>query len=150
MKQDDWTKLLFGLSPEKGTGSFASMYGLPAPPSEVPTLGSGLMPTLSGITPSPIPTMGSLADLRQLTPPPALTAIRFRTVAGQLVDFSEPKLLGGWLPTRSGLYAILIFDTCCNPRPYRVLYFGQAEKLSERVGWRTKSYPSGEGQREPA
>ena len=32
-----------------------------------------------------------------------------------------------------GLYAVMIYDATCQPRPYRVLYFGKAGNLRQRV-----------------
>lgn len=37
------------------------------------------------------------------------------------------------VPTEQGLYAILTPDETCGPRPFAVLYFGEARNLSERL-----------------
>jgi len=48
--------------------------------------------------------------------------------------FSEPILFRWASPLAwSGLYAVLVFDPACSPRPYRVIYFGQGGDLSSRV-----------------
>jgi hypothetical protein len=47
--------------------------------------------------------------------------------------FSDPILLINWNPPyKAGIYAILKYDSSCNPKPYRVLYFGQSGNMSER------------------
>jgi hypothetical protein len=48
--------------------------------------------------------------------------------------FTEPTLHRsairlGW----PGIYAILVYDVRCSPRPYRVVYFGEAQDLHARV-----------------
>ena len=54
--------------------------------------------------------------------------------------FTEPRryptTMGGpnlLVPTEQGLYAILTPDDTCGPRPFAVLYFGEARSLSERL-----------------
>jgi hypothetical protein len=48
--------------------------------------------------------------------------------------FSEPMLFRFARPASlAGLYAILVYDTRCSPRPYRVIYFGQAGDIAARV-----------------
>lgn len=54
--------------------------------------------------------------------------------------FTEPRryptTMGGpnlLVPAEQGLYAILTPDETCGPRPFAVLYFGEARNLSERL-----------------
>lgn len=48
-------------------------------------------------------------------------------------EFSEPVQLIHWVPPSiAGLYAILIPDNTYNPRPFRVIYFGETKNYSER------------------
>jgi hypothetical protein len=47
--------------------------------------------------------------------------------------FTEPVALDrGWLPRSAGVYAILVSDSAWEPRPYRPIYFGEAEDLARR------------------
>jgi hypothetical protein len=47
--------------------------------------------------------------------------------------FEEPWQLSLWHPPRvAGLYAILVYDTNFEPRPYKAIYFGQSPDFSER------------------
>ena len=62
------------------------------------------------------------------------------------LSFSEPTLLNKCFPpAQAGLYAILILDVRFGPRPYRSIYFGQAEDLSERVNASHEKYPCWRG-----
>ena len=46
--------------------------------------------------------------------------------------FTEPERLSSWHPpSHSGLYAILIPDSSVEPKPFRVLYFGESSNMSE-------------------
>ena len=48
-------------------------------------------------------------------------------------QFTEPLLLSQWeAPYKAGLYAVLIYDTSCSPKPYRLVYIGQSSNMSER------------------
>jgi hypothetical protein len=46
--------------------------------------------------------------------------------------FSEPSKCFP-IVELAGLYAVMIYDARCQPRPYRVLYFGKAASLRQRV-----------------
>ena len=47
--------------------------------------------------------------------------------------FSEPISLTIWqAPSVSGIYAILVPDSQARPKPFRVVYFGEAGNLSTR------------------
>ena len=46
--------------------------------------------------------------------------------------FTEPLHSFPSLPM-GGIYAVFAYDKTCGPRPYRVLYFGKARNLRERV-----------------
>lgn len=49
------------------------------------------------------------------------------------IIFSEPVQMINWYPPPfAGLYAVLIPDITCTPRPLRVIYFGETENYSER------------------
>lgn len=48
--------------------------------------------------------------------------------------FTEPARLSlAFPPIASGIYAILIPDPLCQPRPFRVIYFGESSNFSSRV-----------------
>jgi excinuclease UvrABC nuclease subunit len=52
---------------------------------------------------------------------------------GQLAHpFSDPSKCFP-ISELPGLYAVMIYDASCQPRPYRVLYFGKAANLRQRV-----------------
>ena len=58
-------------------------------------------------------------------------------------QFSEPTLLRYASPLAwPGLYAVLVYDPSASPRPYRVIYFGQARDLSDRVTGSHEKYLS--------
>ena len=46
--------------------------------------------------------------------------------------FTDPSHLFPNLP-KGGIYAVLAYDATWKPLPYRVLYFGKAKDLGERV-----------------
>ncbi|MBX9962855.1 MAG: hypothetical protein K2Y35_07370 [Burkholderiales bacterium] len=49
------------------------------------------------------------------------------------VVFEEPVLAWLWTPPRiGGLYAILVPDSRCSPRPFRPIYFGETEDFAGR------------------
>lgn len=57
--------------------------------------------------------------------------------------FSEPTFFNTCIPpAESGLYAIMVSDLRCRPKPYRVIYFGHAEDLYDRVNRRHEKYQS--------
>lgn len=39
-----------------------------------------------------------------------------------------------------GLYAIMLFDSTCNPRPFRVIYFGQSDNIYYRASKTHENY----------
>lgn len=47
-----------------------------------------------------------------------------------------------YMPSFGGLYAILVHDATCSPRPYRLIYLGKAGDLSERVCGSHEKYES--------
>jgi hypothetical protein len=48
--------------------------------------------------------------------------------------FTEPVPFSLALPpVSSGIYAILVPDASCRPRPFRVIYFGESRNFSQRV-----------------
>jgi len=56
--------------------------------------------------------------------------------------FSEPIVFRlAALPALPGLYAVLVCDSTCAPRPYRVIYFGQAGDLAQRVTRSHEKHP---------
>jgi len=51
--------------------------------------------------------------------------------------FTDPVSAASWDPPyRSGIYAILTPDSSIKPKPYRVLYFGESENMSDRGFWK--------------
>jgi hypothetical protein len=135
MAKDDFYNRLFGITPEPPTATLSKlieMYKPPAPPNSLTTLSK----LLENYPPPAPPSALSLGILSALfaapkTPPPvpAPTGIRF-----QDRYFSEPTVFASaWLPPSPGVYAILVFDWTCSPRPFRVLYFGKASDLGGRV-----------------
>ena len=47
--------------------------------------------------------------------------------------FSDPTAAAQWVPPSGpGVYAILIADRLCHPRPFRPIYFGQTGDFAER------------------
>lgn len=90
-----------------------------------------------GLLPSPskaiVPMSSDISFLNQLLgivpPEPKTTGITFGARR-----FTEPTLHRSAIRLAwPGLYAILVYDFRCWPRPYRVIYFGQAEDLHARV-----------------
>lgn len=48
--------------------------------------------------------------------------------------FTEPSPISLTLPpVSSGIYAVMVPDPSCTPRPYRVIYFGESNNLSRCV-----------------
>lgn len=46
--------------------------------------------------------------------------------------FSEPERLPSWKPPyMAGIYAILMDDPSCTPVPFRPIYFGETDDMSE-------------------
>lgn len=77
----------------------------------------------------PYPRIGNLIAAPAMPAVPAPTGIRFRDTY-----FPEPKpIFSEWLPMKPGLYAVLVFDFGCDPRPYRPIYFGKAQDIAQRV-----------------
>jgi hypothetical protein len=78
-------------------------------------------------------------NYRPLTPPPS--GIIFHEV--HRWQFSEPEALIAYSPlsalyglglgTREGVYAILVDDSTARPRPFRAVYFGEAEDVRSRA-----------------
>jgi len=60
-------------------------------------------------------------------------AIVFGTGTQVTFTFSDPVPLAQWQPpARAGVYAILVPNDAVRPRPFSVIYFGQAHNYSER------------------
>jgi hypothetical protein len=61
-------------------------------------------------------------------------------------SFSDPAVLPSTATLvdtilgRAGLYAILVYDPSCTPRPYRVLYFGESENIQTRATGTHENY----------
>lgn len=48
-------------------------------------------------------------------------------------QFSDPECLLNWTTSeKSGIYAILVQDPTSRSKPYKVIYFGESEDMSER------------------
>lgn len=57
------------------------------------------------------------------------TGIRFNNSI-----FTEPEAFSPALPpVSSGVYAILVADDSCQPRPFRAIFFGESGNFSQRV-----------------
>jgi len=129
MAKDDLYNRLFGINPPTMTLSkLLEMHAPPEPPNAFTTLSK-----LLGNYAPPAPHATTLSQLMGLATPaapvPAPTGIWFSERY-----FSEPMVFdSASLPSCPGIYAILVFDWTSKPRPYRVLYFGKAADLSERV-----------------
>jgi hypothetical protein len=72
---------------------------------------------------------------------PRISGIRF----GQWL-FTEPELLPASsaltsLLANQGVYVILIDDPLCSPRPFRAVYFGEAENMRSRAAPAHENFP---------
>lgn len=48
-------------------------------------------------------------------------------------QFSDPEYLLNWTTSeKSGIYAILVQDPTSRSKPYKAIYFGESEDMSER------------------
>jgi hypothetical protein len=48
-------------------------------------------------------------------------------------QFSDPECLLNWTTSeKSGIYAILVKDSTSRSNPYKAIYFGESEDMSER------------------
>jgi hypothetical protein len=133
MAKDDLYNRLFGISPESPAtplSKLLELYTPPAPPNTFTTLSK----LLENYKP-PTPRTMTLSQLMGLAVPPAPAPIPApKGIRFQDKYFSEPSVFtSAWLPSLPGIYAILVIDWTCSPRPYRVLYFGKAVDLGERV-----------------
>jgi len=121
VSSDDFFTRLFGKPAEPPTGNLSALlalYGKPALPEP---------PTRTEDNLSAISRLFGMAAPPPLAPAP--TGLRFKDRY-----FSEPSAFGSaFIPKLSGLYAIVVFDLSCSPRPYRVIYFGKAGDLSDRA-----------------
>jgi hypothetical protein len=73
-------------------------------------------------------------NLLAVLTPPAMPG-RPNGIVFDNISFTEPAHLDLFLLPfgRGGLYAIMVPDSTAKPRPYRVIYFGQAGELQKRV-----------------
>lgn len=55
---------------------------------------------------------------------------------------AQGLLASTFIPSFGGLYVIMVHDPTWSPLPYRPIYIGQAEELSERVCPSHEKYPS--------
>lgn len=54
------------------------------------------------------------------------------------ITFDGPYRVTEWEPPyRAALYAIIMPDETCKPKPFQVLYFGESGNLSDRGFWRS-------------
>lgn len=128
---------LYGKPVEPPTGNLSALLALyekPAPPSSLATTLTQLM----ALTPPPKAedNLGNLSALSRLfgSAAPQPTAPAPNGLWFKDRYFSEPSAFSSaYIPKLSGLYAILVFDLACSPRPYRVLYFGKASDLADRA-----------------
>jgi hypothetical protein len=160
-EQPDLLKIyesLFGKKPEE-TPTASGISSIFGSASLLPPESAGINLLSSLMSPLPSPPANPLGGLGRLFPSatpdvppakfpafpipgifsPAVTqtptgGIWFARTNGDRVRFSEPLSF----PTRflvpvAGLYAILVPDGSATPRPFRPIYFGEAEDLSQRV-----------------
>jgi hypothetical protein len=117
MGKDEFYSRLLGIAPTQPT-TLSKLLGT-LPPPEPPT--GGTLNALSGLS--------GLYGAPKPQPPLRPRGIRFQDKI-----FSEPKAFASaWLPPSPGIYAILVYDASCKPRPYRVIYFGMARDLAARA-----------------
>src|ERR1700686_3464996 len=115
----------------------ASAYGIAPPKPRLPS-GYGILPPVPGVPSEAAPAgLSYLSSLFAQKPEPRPSGIRFGRNNGDAVQFTEPTLFprtpwGISPPPSGGLYAILVADGSCQPRPFRAVYFGQAGNLAER------------------
>jgi hypothetical protein len=130
-------RILLGESESPKKTLFEQLLGIAATPSVSAPISSRAsapppFPSLSGfkrLVGSPNPTF-------PVPPPPIVPAgIKY----GQVL-FSEPRPFGYWLPMTAGLYVILAWDFRGKPRPFRPLYFGMSNDLSQRVSTSHEKY----------
>jgi hypothetical protein len=105
---DDYTASLYGLghTPTSRLNSLAALYGLGPAPAAPAKPKAPVLPTTK----------------RE-------ERIKFWDFSfrGPFLFFEAPKF--NW----PGLYAICVYDSTWKPLPYRVIYFGEAGNLAERV-----------------
>ena len=148
MAKDDLYNRLFGITPEPPM-TLSKLLGI-YPPATPPSVATPLSKLFENYQPANLMTLSRLLGL----PAPSEPAPHHTTLS-QLMGlgapapapvpvpkgiyfqdkyFFEPSAFAStWLPSLPGIYAILVVDFTCSPRPYRVLYFGKAIKLDERV-----------------
>jgi hypothetical protein len=55
-------------------------------------------------------------------------------------QFSNPECLLNWITSeKSGIYAILVQDPTSRSKPYKAIYFGESEDMSERGFFKSHS-----------
>lgn len=162
MARDDIFRKLFGnlpATPRPRAGStFSDLMGI-SPPTPDPDFYKAALSAITAVsstsrTPDFHSVLSSITSsgfhAPQVTPlsnligsslfqsaPPTPVGIFFQTAY-----FSEPKPLPfSSLPNLPGIYAILVMDFACKPRPYRPIYFGKAIDLSSRIGPSHEKYP---------
>jgi hypothetical protein len=128
VSSDDFFNRLFGKPAELPTAKLSALLSLYAAPPVATTLTQ-----LMALAPPPqaegyLSRMFSVFRL-PAPQPPAPTGLWFKDRY-----FSEPSAFSStFIPKLSGLYAIVAFDLAGSPRPFRVIYFGKASDLSDRV-----------------
>jgi hypothetical protein len=153
MAKDDFYRRLLGIAPEPPTTTLSKLLGLDPP--ALPVIPTARMFGTDPVS-APIsrPSLRSLASLMSASAPPPQLPMPDYSSIGSLIGapkpqwpvpppswiwfqnrcFSEPTAFGDtWLPTRPGVYAILVIDGTWRPRPYRPIYFGKAGNLASRL-----------------
>lgn len=74
---------------------------------------------------------------------PTPLKLTYRPVLASLATHQRP-FGTTHIPDFGGLYAIMVHDATCHPLPYRLIYVGEAGKLSERVCRSHEKYASWE------
>jgi len=75
--------------------------------------------------------------------PPWNEGIGFGTSSGSVICFSEPALLGSVAFGKApGIYAVVVPDSSCGPRQFKVLYFGMTNDLSSRPSRNHENFDS--------
>jgi|HubBroStandDraft_1064217.scaffolds.fasta_scaffold590120_1 hypothetical protein len=124
-------KILFGIEEPPAKSLFDQLLCIrnDAPPVSLPSVNSAqpIRPVGAGLDrlgKMPAVPLSSLTAM-PLPPPPSPKGIRFSDAF-----FTEPSPFDSWLPTTAGIYAILVWDFACSPRPFRPIYFWEGDKFA--------------------
>jgi excinuclease UvrABC nuclease subunit len=63
-----------------------------------------------------------------------LAPVRTQNIQFKNRIFTDPcNIRFASIPSSQGIYAVMVADTTAKPRPYRVIYFGEAVNMSKRL-----------------